>query len=56
MGKGKGAIRKRRNWRNQAFAKLDNRSLAEIPKHDVRNPRSDVLRRVLGKKALHGGE
>lgn len=51
MGKGHGAIQKRKKWRNAAFAKLDNRSLVYVEK----NLRSDVLRRVLGKKPLHGG-
>lgn len=51
MGKGKGAIQHRRAWRNKAFAKLGNRSLVDVEK----NLRSDVLRRVLRKKALHKG-
>ena len=53
MGKGKGAIRRRRVWRNKAFDKLDNRSLADTPKNVPKDPRSDVLRRVLGKEAIN---
>ena len=44
MGKGKGAIRKRKHWRKQAFAKLGTRSMTDIPKGE----RSNSLRTVLG--------
>lgn len=43
MGKGKGSIRKRRNWRDKAFEILGSRSLTSIPKGD----RSDTLRNIL---------
>jgi len=43
MGKGKGSIRKRRNWRDKAFEILGNRHMKLIPKGE----RSDSLRNVL---------
>lgn len=46
MGKGRGAIAKRRNWRNHAFKILKTRSLNDIPKGD----RSKALREVLKSK------
>ena len=46
MGKGRGAIRKRKNWRNKAFLILKTRSLNDIPKGD----RSKTLREVLKSK------
>ena len=46
MGKGRGAIRKRKNWRNKAFLILKTRSLNDIPKGD----RSKSLREVLKSK------
>ena len=49
-------LKRRRNWRNKAFAKLSNRSLADVPKNVPHNPRSDVLRRVLGMKPRNKGE
>jgi len=48
MGKGKGAIRKRRQWRNKAFAMLKSRSMTDIAKGE----RSDTLRTVLGKPKI----
>ncbi|MCK4328898.1 hypothetical protein KAX02_03540 [candidate division WOR-3 bacterium] len=48
MGKGKGAIRKRKHWRDQAFDKLGTRSMTDIAKGD----RSDALRAVLGKPKI----
>lgn len=46
MGKGKGAIKKRRKWRLEAFEILGSRSLKDIPKGE----RSAVLRSILKSK------
>ena len=47
-GKGKGSIRKRRNWRDKAFKILKTRSLNDIPKGD----RSRFLYNLLKNKSI----
>ena len=52
MGKGKGSIRKRRNWRDKAFEILGSRNLNSVPKGD----RSNTLKNILKSRKKNSGD